>query len=226
MRSGDRVNMVLFGVSNMLGDIYECAKELDKKITRVVLNVPEEKRARTKDFVTRLRELNEAPLITRLEDFAPQEDEEYYIVPVTPRKSELVEFLKKTYQLQFTQLIHPTAYVSRYVKIGEGVFIGARSVVSPGAVLGDHVFIHSGVTVGHDTVLHEYVRLNPGSNIAGHVEIFNAAMIGLGANVIEELVIGRGAVVAAGAVVIRDVEEYTMVAGAPAVVKKFYINQA
>jgi sugar O-acyltransferase (sialic acid O-acetyltransferase NeuD family) len=214
--------MVIFGVSNMLSDIYDCANGVGKKITRIIVNVPEQTRERTKDFETRLRELNERPLITSLDDFMPVEDDEYFIVPTTPQKHILVEFLKSRYHLQFSQLIHPTAYVSPYAKIGQDVFVGARSVIGPGCVVKDHVFIHHGVTVGHDTVLHEYVRLNPGSNIAGHVEIFDGATIGLGANVIEELVIGGEAIVAAGAIVIRDVKGRTLVAGAPAVVKKEY----
>ncbi len=214
--------MILFGVGNMLSDVFECVNLLGKRVTRIVINMAEQKRERTKAFETRLREFHERPLITRLEDFSPQEDEEYFVVPTTPKKSLLVEFLEKNYGLEFSQLIHPSACVSPYAKIGQGVFIGALSVIGPGAVLKDHVFVNRGVTVGHDVVLHEYVRLNPGSNIAGHVEIFDGAMIGLGANVIEELVIGRRAVVAAGAVVIKDVSEKTMVAGVPATVKKVY----
>ncbi len=218
--------MILFGVSNMLSDVVECANLLGKRITRIVINVPEQKRERTKDFKTRLQELNEHPVITYLKDFATQQGEEYFIVPTTPRKSVLVEFLRENYDLRFSQLIHPTAYVSPYAKIGQGVFIGAMSVISPSCVLMDHVFVNRGVTVGHDTILHEYVRLNPGSNIAGHVEIFDGAMIGLGASVLEELVIGREAVVAAGSVVIKDVNEKTLVAGVPAVVKKVYEDRA
>jgi sugar O-acyltransferase (sialic acid O-acetyltransferase NeuD family) len=165
-------------------------------------------------------------LITPLEEFTPQKGEEYFVAPTTSRKSVLVDFLKNTYQLQFSQLIHPTACVSLFAKVGQGVFIGANSVISPGCVIMDHVFIHNGVTVGHDTILHDYVRLNPGCHIAGHVEIFDKAMIGLGAIVIEELVIGKGAVVAAGAVVIKDVKEKILIAGVPAIVKKVYNRRA
>ncbi len=214
--------MILFGVGNMLSDICECAKMRNKKITQIVINMPEQKRDRTKDMATRLRELNESPRVIELKDFLPLAGEEYFIVPTTPKKSLLVDFLKNRYRLKFSQLIHPTAYVSPFARIGEGVFIGPRSVIGPGCVIKDHAFVNRGVIVGHDTVLHEYVRLNPGSNVAGHVEIQAEAMIGLGANVIEELIIGRDAVVAAGAVVIRDVPERAMVAGVPAVVKKVY----
>ncbi len=214
--------MVLIGVSNMLSDVFECVNLLGKRVTKIVINVPEKKRERTKDCETRLRELHERPVIMHLEDFAPQEGEEYFLVPTTPKKSLLVEFLKKNYNLRFSQLIHPTAFVSRHARIGQGVYIGAMSVIGPGCVVKDHVSVGRAVSVGHDTVLHEYVRVNPGSNIAGHVQIFDGAMIGLGANIIEELVIGRHAVVAAGAVVIKDVSEKTMVAGVPAVFKKMY----
>ncbi len=214
--------MILFGVSNMLSDIYECLKLRGKKIRKIVINVSELKRERTKNFETRLRELDERPLVIPLQKFTPEKDDEYFVVPTTARKSALVEFLKNTYNLQFSQLIHPTAYVSPLATIGQDIFIGAHCVISPGCILKDHIFIHHGVTIGHDTIIHEYVRLNPGCNIAGHVEIFDKAMIGLGANVIEELVIGKEAVVAAGAVVTKDVKRNALVAGVPAAVKKIY----
>lgn len=214
--------MVLFGVSNMLSDIYECAMHVGKKITSIVVNETEKKRDRTKDYRRRLWELDERPNIIRLEDFFPVKGEEYFVVPTNPKKSVLVKFLKERYQLQFSKLVHPSSCISSQAKIGEDVFVGANSVIGPGSKVRNHVYIQSGVTIGHDCVLSEYVRVNPGSNIAGHVEIHDGAMIGLGANIIEELVIGRGAVIAAGAVVIRDVKDYSMVAGVPAVVKKTY----
>jgi sugar O-acyltransferase (sialic acid O-acetyltransferase NeuD family) len=217
-----KVKMILFGTSNMISDVYECVCELGMRITCIVLNVTEEKRERTKGLETRLRELNERPQIISLEEFCPIGGEEYFVVPVTPEKSSLIERLVQRYQLKFSTLVHPTAYVSPYATIGQGVFIGAGSVIGPGAVLRNHVSVGRSVSVGHDTVVHEYVRLNPGCNIAGHVEILAGAIIGLGAGVIEELVIGPGAVVAAGAMVIKDVQERALVAGVPAVFKKTY----
>jgi sugar O-acyltransferase (sialic acid O-acetyltransferase NeuD family) len=218
--------MIFFGISNMFSDIYECANLRGKKVTKIILNVPELKRERTKSIETRLRELHEQLPIISLDEFIHQEGEEYFVLPTTARKAALVTFLNETYHLQFSQLIHPTAYVSPFATIGQGVFIGANSVISPGVVIMNHVFIQNGVTVGHDTILHDYVRLNPGCNIAGHVQIFDNAIISLGANVIEELVIGKNSVVAAGAVVIRDVKEKTLVAGVPAIVKKIYDRRA
>jgi len=58
--------MILFGVSNELSDVYECINLLGKKVTRIVINVREKTRERTKDFNTRLQELNERLRITSL----------------------------------------------------------------------------------------------------------------------------------------------------------------
>jgi UDP-3-O-[3-hydroxymyristoyl] glucosamine N-acyltransferase len=127
--------MILFGVGNELSDISERINLPGKKVTRIVLNVREKTRERTKDFNTRRQELNEQQLIIPLKDFTPHEDEKYFVVPTTPQKHVLVEYLKNKYQLQFCRLIHPTAFVSPFAKIEQGVFIGARSVIGPGCIL-------------------------------------------------------------------------------------------
>jgi len=105
------------------------------------------------------------------------------------------------------------------------VFVGAGSVVAPGASLGDHVYVNRGVTLGHDTRVDAYARLFAGCNVGGHVVIGRGVTIGLGAAVIEELIIGEAAFVAAGAVVLEDVPADTLVAGVPAAVKK-QLNRA
>jgi UDP-3-O-[3-hydroxymyristoyl] glucosamine N-acyltransferase len=92
-----------------------------------------------------------------LEKSAPQENEEYFVLPSTPQKHAIIEYLTNTYQLQFSHLIHPPAGVSPFAKIGQGAFIGARSVIGPGSILKNHVFINCGVTIAHDTIIHEYV---------------------------------------------------------------------
>jgi hypothetical protein len=123
--------MILFGVSNEFSDIHECIHLQGKSIAQIVLNVPEKTRERTKSHRKRLQEFNEHPRIVRLGNFVPQENEECFVVPTTPQKNVLVEYLAKTFQLQLSHLIHPIAYVSPFVTIGQGVFIGARSAIGP-----------------------------------------------------------------------------------------------
>jgi len=214
--------VILFGTGNMLGDIYDCCLATHVPVSAIFLNVAEEVRPRTKSLHARLAELGEQPFVGRIEEFVPVAGEQYFLVPTTPGKRRLVDDLRRRFGMRFARLVHPAAYVSRYARLGEGVFVGARSVVAAGAVLADHVFVNRGVTIGHDTTVGEYARLQPGSNVGGHVRIGRAALIGIGAQVQQELLVGDHAVVAAGAAVIEDVPERALVAGVPAAVKRAY----
>ena len=213
-------SLVIFGVSNMLGDIFDCAIALDIRIGAVVMNQPEVKRERTKTVSERLEALKRPVQLLELEHFRRSERECFCIGTTAPERTELVDLLRSRFSLTFVSLIHPTAYVSPLASVGEGVFVGAKSVIGPGAHLGDFSFVNRGVTVGHDTRIGPFARLQPGCNIGGHVVIGKGATIGIGASVIQELRVGARAMVAAGAVVLRDVEEATLVAGVPAEFKK------
>jgi sugar O-acyltransferase (sialic acid O-acetyltransferase NeuD family) len=185
-----------------------------------VLNQPEVVRPRTKGVMERIGLLPRLPEVIDIEAFAPADDELYALGTTSPGRHTLVHELQNAYGLRLATLVHPTGYVSPMARLGTGVFVGARSVIGPGADIGDHVFINRGVTIGHDTVVEAFARLQPGCNVGGHVRIGHGTMIGMGASVIEERDIGFGAVIAAGSAVIDDVEAETLVAGAPARVKK------
>jgi sugar O-acyltransferase (sialic acid O-acetyltransferase NeuD family) len=216
--------VILFGTGNMLSDIYDCCLASRLQVSAIFLNAAEEVRPRTKSLSTRLAELGEHPAVARIEEFVPVPGEQYFLVPTTPAKRRLADELRARFGIAFARLVHPSAYVSPYARLGEGVFVGARSVVAAGAVLADHVFVNRGVTVGHDTTIGEYAQLQPGCNVGGHVRIGRAALIGIGAQVQQELEVGPGAAVAAGAAVVEDVPERALVAGVPATVKR--INPA
>ncbi len=215
-----RQPLVLFGISNLLGDIIEVAALAGFRVSTLVTNQPEVVRPRTIPLSDRLGRLEQPPAVVPLEDFFPSHGEAYFIGTTSTGKGDLVDKLWNRFAIRFCNLIHPRAFVSASSTLGEGVFLGANSVIGSGCGIGDHVFINRGVTVGHDTRIGRFSRLSPGCNVAGFVRIGEACVLGMGCNVIEELVIGDRAVVAAGAVVIRDVQPDTLVAGVPAELKK------
>jgi len=83
----------------MLSDIYDCAYELGKKITGIVINAPKQMRERTKGLERRLLEFDEQSQINSLDDFVPEEDEEYFVVPTTPQGNIFTEIFKSSYNL-------------------------------------------------------------------------------------------------------------------------------
>ncbi len=200
--------LVIFGLSNILSDLFDCALEQSLPILKVVIDMPESARERDLTLDQRLAALSGfcgMPTIEQLAGFSPSGGERYILGPTTPTREALADRLVARFGLDFTRLIHPTAYVSRLAQLGQGVFIGANSIVGPGARLGDHVFVNRGVTIGHDTQIGAFSRIQPGSHLGGLSRIGRRVTVGLGSTMVERLVIGDDVFVTAGSVVTRDV---------------------
>jgi acetyltransferase-like isoleucine patch superfamily enzyme len=126
--------------------------------------------------------------------------------------------------------------VGRRVKIWRGVWIDdyRKLWLGEDVTIGKSVMLLCGgvVRIGHRVMVgHGAQVISSGHRIPGSreepmrwsgpeqapIEIADDAWIGAGAIVLGGVRIGRGAVVAAGAVVTRDVPDFTIVAGVPAV---------
>jgi sugar O-acyltransferase (sialic acid O-acetyltransferase NeuD family) len=218
--------LVIFGVSNILSELFDCALANGLTIAKIVLHHPEQVGERDVSLADRLASLSRfctPPQVLQWDEFVPQADEVYMLGPTTPSRAAIAQELQQRHSLRFHTLVHPRAYVSPLASLGEGVFVGVNSSIAADAQLAPHVFINRGVSVGHDTKIGEFSRLQPGCNVGGLTRIGQGVTIGIGATVLERLVIGDGALVAAGAVVLSDVAPHVLVAGVPAKVKKSLI---
>ena len=113
-------------------------------------------------------------------------------------------------------IVHASAIVSPWVRLGRGAQVLAAAVVNAAAEVGDDVIVNTGAIVEHDCRLAAHAHVAPGARLAGLVTVGEGAHVGIGAVVIEGIRIGDGALVAAGAVVVRDVAAGERVAGVPA----------
>lgn len=120
--------------------------------------------------------------------------------------------------------IEPGAIIRDKVKIGKHAVIMMGAVINIGAEIGDGTMVDMNAVVGARVKLGKNVHLGAGAVIAGVLEppsrdpviVGDNVLIGANAVVLEGVKVGTGAVIAAGAVVTKDVEPYTVVAGAPA----------
>lgn len=117
---------------------------------------------------------------------------------------------------KFKVLIHPTAVVSKYSKIGIGSVIMANAVVNSFVSIGKSCIINTSCTVDHDCVLSDGVHISPGANLAGAVSIGESAWVGIGVQVKQLVNIGRVALIGAGSTVIKDISNNQIVVGNPA----------
>ncbi|MDZ4254566.1 MAG: hypothetical protein U1A72_18505 [Sulfuritalea sp.] len=215
--------LVIFGASNIVSDLFDCALANGLQPAKVVLHLPESDGPRDIPLAVRieaLRGLCDVPQVATLDDFQPGADELYLLGPTTPTRANLAAEIDRRFALRYHTLIHPTAYVSPLARLGQGVFVGANSVIGPGVRLDDHVFVNRGVTIGHDTHIGSFSRIQPGANLGGLTRIGRGVTIAIGATLLERLEIGDGAFVGAGAVATADVPEGVLVLGIPAKFKK------
>ena len=87
-------------------------------------------------------------------------------------------------------------------------------------MIGAHVAINLGCTIGHDAVIDDFVTVSPGCRISGGVRLGSHSYIGTGASILEHVKIGAHAVLGAGAVATKDIDEYMLAVGVPALAKK------
>ncbi|MDP2135547.1 MAG: acetyltransferase [Sulfuritalea sp.] len=223
MKAVSSRRLVIFGASNIVSDLFDCALANGLMPSRVVLHLPESQGERDIPLAARIAALEglcNPPQVETLENFRPAADELYLLGPTTPTRAALAAELERRFGLRYHTLVHPTAWVSPLARLGQGVFVGANSVIGAGAWLGDHVFVNRGVTIGHDTRIGSFSRIQPGANLGGLSRIGAGVTIAIGATLLERLVIGNGAFIGAGAVATKDVPDNVLVFGSPAKFKK------
>ena len=118
-------------------------------------------------------------------------------------------------------IIGSYAYIDANVQIGLNCKIQNRALIYDPAIIHDGVFIGPGAILTNDknprsvTGLGEVKSPNDWEKVG--VEIFEGASVGAGAICIAPVRIGRWAQVGAGSVVTKDVSEFALVIGNPAV---------
>lgn len=125
---------------------------------------------------------------------------------------------------EFYSVVSKDAYIGEGVRLGSGVIVAPRAVLTTDIEVGDHVLINVAATVSHDVKLGNYVTIGPGAHIGGSVELGDGVFVGIGANVSNGIKVAEGSVIGAGAVVISDImEPNSVVVGVPA--KLIRINE-
>ena len=115
------------------------------------------------------------------------------------------------------------------IEVGENFYCNFNcTIYDAGKVkIGDNVMFGPNVTLctaTHPTKASERIN-EAGEELSFPITIGDNVWIGGGAFINPGVTIGKGAVVASGAVVTKDVPENALVAGVPAVIKKYIENE-
>lgn len=113
-------------------------------------------------------------------------------------------------------LIHPTAVISDWVKIGEGSIITAGVILTTQIELGKHAHLNLQTTIGHDCQIGNYFTTAPGAKINGKNTIGHHVYMGTNAITKQGIQIVSNVTVGMGAVVLKDIQEPGVYIGCPA----------
>ena len=117
---------------------------------------------------------------------------------------------------QIASVVHPSAQISPFCRIGAGSVVFANAVVNVDAVIGEGTIINTAATIDHDCRLGIGVHVSPGAHLAGRVSVGEFSWIGIGSVVREMISIGSDVIVGAGAAVVTNVPDGMTVMGVPA----------
>ena len=135
-------------------------------------------------------------------------------------KRKIIDKISKIGNFKYPTLIDPNAILGDDVRVGDGVFIGAGTIITTNIDIKDYVTINLSCTIGHDSVLESFVTVAPGVNISGNCNLNEGVDFGTNATIIQGKSVSEWSIVGAGSVVVKDIPSNVTVVGNPSKVIK------
>lgn len=149
-----------------------------------------------------------------LSEFDPNKYEVMIAIADTQKRLEMVKKLPK--ETKFFTWIHPSSLImDNNVKIGEGSFIGANSILTTNITIGKHVILNRGNQIGHDCEIGNYFSAMPGSIVSGNCNIGNEVYVGTNSSIKEKIKITDSVTIGLNSGVIKNILEPGVYIGTP-----------
>ena len=130
------------------------------------------------------------------------------------------KILKMIPDFHFVKAVHPTAQIARQVNLKRGTVVMAGAAINSGSEIGDFCIINTHSSIDHDNIFEDYSSIMPNAVTGGNVRVGAFSVIGMGASILQEVKIGTHTIIGVGSVVLNSTDDFSVVIGSPAKVKK------
>lgn len=118
---------------------------------------------------------------------------------------------------EIPNIIAPSAYVSPFAKLGQGIFVGRNAIVNARAEIGTCAIINTGAIVEHDCRVGAYAHISPSAVLCGTVCVGDDTHIGANAVIRQGLSVGARSIIGIGSVVTKAISDDQVAYGDPCV---------
>ncbi len=118
-------------------------------------------------------------------------------------------------QTTYTTIIHPSAVISEWVKIGEGSIVTAGTILTCNIKIGKHAHLNLHTTIGHDCIMGDFFTTAPAANISGNCNFGDCVYFGTNSAVRQGVKICDNVTIGMGGVVVKDITEEGVYIGNP-----------
>lgn len=165
--------------------------------------------------------LQSVPVLGRFEDWHKVADDVLF-VPAVQKVKDMQARVKRIENLgipdqRWGSVVHPRAVVSSDVQIGIGTFIASCVSVQTGSRIGRFASLRAGAVLGHHCVVQDHAYVGPNATMCGRSTLDLGAHLGPGAVLLDGKTMGAFSVAGIVAAVTKNVPDYWVVFGNPAV---------
>ena len=203
--------ILFFGNGTHLKVALEIASLNSNKIVGIVCDNPSRKKSINKILI-----LGDRKYLSKV-----NKKNNYFIVAIGDNgtRKDIFDFLKKK-KFKFTKLIHPSAVISKNVKIKKGTIVNANVTINSDCLIEENCIINTASIVEHDVRIGKNSHIAPGVKIGGQTTIGNNCLIGIGSIIKDKIKITDNVIIGAGAVVVKNCLKKGTYIGRPAKIKK------
>jgi len=149
-----------------------------------------------------------------LSEFNPKEYVLMVAIANSKDRFDIIQRLPK--ETKYFTWVHPTTLImDDNIKIGEGSFIGAYSILTTNIKIGKHSILNRGNHIGHDCEIGDYFSAMPGSIVSGNVKIQDLVYLGNNSSIREKLSIHTSVTIGMNAAVVKDINKPGTYVGVP-----------